>query len=371
MDTATGQLILIAAYIYAGGIALFLPGVFLGLRRRVQAATAPLPSVTVLVCARNEEACISDCLDSLAALDYPDEKLHILIVDDRSTDRTGEILKTWCGKLQHLETLPITTDVEGARGKVNALIQGMDRVKGEIVLMTDADCKVPSQWVREHVRWYDSDTGMVSSMTSLEISSVFSGAHCLEMVQVLAMSMAGINYNIPVSVIGNNLSVRKQAYDELGGYRKIDFSITEDLALFQAVWHSGKWKAKFKANNDISVLTEPPADFKTWWRQKHRWVAGGKAIGIPGWVIILLGYIGVLLMVAAPFVLEPAAMWCALGLKFGIDLAVLVPTFISIGRPLRLFFFPFYQVYLFFFLMCIPILYFQKNVRWKERVYRV
>jgi len=330
-----------------------------------------LPKVTVLVCARNEEEYIDECLRSLAALDYPDGQLEILIVNDRSTDATADILQRWCATLPHLKVLTITTDIEGTRGKVNALIQGMDQVQGEIVLMTDADCKVPTQWVKEHIGWYDADTGMVSSMTSLETHSVFSGAHCLEMVQVLALSMAGINYGVPVSVIGNNLSVRKKTYDELGGYRSIDFSVTEDLALFQAVWHSKKWKAKFKTNRDIAVLTQPPADFKTWWRQKHRWVAGGKAIGLPGWIILLLGFIGVILLVVAPFVLEANYLLIALGMKFAIDLAVLVPTFLSIGRSVRLLFFPFYQAYLFFFLMCVPILYFQKNVHWKERVYRV
>lgn len=327
--------------------------------------------MTVLVCARNEEEHINACLRSLTALDYPDGQLDILIVDDRSTDATADILKSWSDRHPHINIITITEENENARGKVNALIQGMDRVQGAIVLMTDADCIVQPQWAKEHVRWYDADTGMVSSMTSVKPYTIFSGAHCLEMVQVLALSMAGINYGIPVSIIGNNLSVRKATYDEIGGYRKIDFSVTEDLALFQAVWYSKKWKAKFKANSDIAVLTEPPNDFRTWWRQKHRWVAGGKAIGLPGWIILLLGFIGVVLLVVAPFVLDSQYLLTVLGMKLVVDLVILIPTFISIGRPLRLFFFPFYQVYLFFFLMCVPILYFQKNVRWKERVYRV
>jgi len=245
LDTVIGQVVFAAACVYAVGLVMFIPGVLLGLRRRT-GITTDSPKVTVLVCARNEEEYIDECLRSLAALDYPDGQLEILIVNDRSTDATADILQRWCATLSHLKVLTITTDIEGTRGKVNALIQGMDQVQGEIVLMTDADCKVPTQWVKEHIGWYDADTGMVSSMTSLETHSVFSGAHCLEMVQVLALSMAGINYGVPVSVIGNNLSVRKKTYDELGGYRSIDFSVTEDLALFQAVWHSKKWKANSK-----------------------------------------------------------------------------------------------------------------------------
>lgn len=360
----------IAACIYFAGLLVYVPGVLRGLRRKKQTDTEPLPTVTVLVCARNEEHHIDECLQSLAMIDYPRERLEILFLDDRSTDRTPQILQEWSARLPHLRVI-VSHDDGGARGKVNALIQGMDRATGEIIIMTDADCRVPPQWVREHVRLYDADTGMVSSMTSLFTRSVFSGAHCLEMVQVLALSMAGINYNIPLSVIGNNLSVRKKAYDELGGYRNIDFSVTEDLALFQTVWHSGKWKVKFNANRDIAVLTYPPEDFKTWWRQKHRWVIGGKAIGLAGWIILLLGFLGSVSLALIPFALEMRFALIALSIKFTADLAILIPTFLSIGRGGRLLYFPFYQVYLFFFLLCVPILYFQKNVRWKERVYRV
>ena len=344
-----------------------MPGVLRGARRKISANI--FPPVSIIICARNEEDCIEDCLTSLAALDYPAEKLEILFVDDRSTDRTSEILSEWMKNMSNLKVHLAKEETNERGGKINALTQGLDQVTGEIILMTDADCILPRGWAKEHVSWYEKDTGMVSSLTSLQERNLFDKAHSLEMVQVLAMSMAAINYNIPVSVIGNNLSIRKKTYDELGGYRNIPFSVTEDVALFQAVWRSGKWKVKFKSNPDLGVVTHPPHDLTTWWRQKHRWVTGGKDIGPPGWIIIGLGFIGAFAMVLAPFVLPFTFVMLVLALKFIADLFILVPTLRSINKLSLLLYFPLYQLYLFSFLMCVPILYFQKDVLWKGRVF--
>jgi cellulose synthase/poly-beta-1,6-N-acetylglucosamine synthase-like glycosyltransferase len=366
--TTFGIVILVSSAVYFIGLLSFVPGVLRGIRRNTK-LTNISPSISIIVCARNEEEHIEECLASIAALDYPPEKLEIFFVDDRSTDRTPEILSAWQKKMPNLRVHLTTEETNGRNGKLNALTQGLDLVTGAIILMTDADCILPSGWAKEHVSWYDDDTGMVSSLTSIQGRNMFDNAHSLEMVQVLAMSMAAINYKIPVSVIGNNLSIRKQTYDELGGYRNIPFSVTEDVALFQAVWHSKKWKVKFKSNPDLGVITHPPHDLTTWWRQKHRWVIGGKDIGPPGWIIIILGFIGAFTMVLAPFILPLNFLLIVLGLKFAADLFILIPSLRSLRRLSLLPYFPLFQIYLFSFLMCVPILYFQKDVLWKGRIF--
>jgi cellulose synthase/poly-beta-1,6-N-acetylglucosamine synthase-like glycosyltransferase len=362
--------ILAAAAFYFLGLAAFLPGLFRGLRRKDEFPLLQLPHVTVLICARNEEKNLDFCLTSLGKINYPIELLEILVVDDSSTDSTPEMLQSWKSKLPNLKT--ISTDDFNRRefeGKVGALIRGMDAANGEYVIITDADCSVSPNWVREHLRWYDSDTGMVSSITVLDSIKPFDAAQSIEMTELLGLSMAAINYNIPVSIIGNNLSLRKAAYEEIGGYRKIPFSVTEDVALFQTVWDTGKWKVRFKANDDLLVKSKPPGSFGTWWRQKHRWVIGGKDIKIMGAMILVLGFIGAFVLIAAPFTLPLGFALLAIAIKFLGDLLVIFPTLHRMNQKKLAFYLIAYQLYLFFFLLCFPILYFQKNVRWKGRVY--
>jgi cellulose synthase/poly-beta-1,6-N-acetylglucosamine synthase-like glycosyltransferase len=355
---------------YIGGLLLFVPGVLRGIsiKKKRSIPESELPFITVLVCARNEENSISKCISSLVALDYPIEKIELLIVNDHSTDKTGDILTEWITKLPNLRILNTTDEDTGMHGKVNALTQGFDVATGEIVLMTDADSYVPSGWAREYVSWYDDKTGMVASITSLDGGNLFDACHSVEMVEVLALGMSGINYNVPTSIIGNNFSVRRSVYESLGGYRKVAFSVTEDLALFQAVWKSG-WEVRSKSSPDFAVLTEPTPNFKTWWRQKQRWVQGGKSIGWPGHVIIGVGFIGVALLILSLFSSSLSFTMLLLAVKCAADLLILVPTLNSMGRNRLLLFLPMYQLYLLFFLLCVPIMYFQRDVKWKGRVY--
>ncbi len=362
--------VLAATGIYFLGLAAFLPGLLRGLRRKKEFPFQTTPSVTVLVCARNEEKNLDGCLASLLSLDYPSALLEILIVDDRSTDATAQMLESWKKQFPNLKTIS-TADFDETQhqGKVNALIRGMDEASGEFVVITDADCAVCPNWVREHLRWYDNETGMVSSITVLDSMKPFDIAQSLEMTELLGLSMAAINYSIPVSVIGNNLSIRKAAYEEIGGYRKIPFSVTEDVALFQSVWNTEKWKVRFKANDDLLVRSQPPGSFKTWWRQKHRWVIGGKDIRVMGKIILLLGFIGAFTLIAAPFVLPLKLALLVIAVKFFGDLLIIYPTLSGMKQMKLIWFLPVYQLYLFFFLLCVPILYLQKEVRWKGRVY--
>ena len=362
--------ILAASAIYFTGLAAFLPGLLRGLKRKKEFPFAAAPPLTVLVCTRNEENNLDSCLSSFSELEYPRELLEILVVDDQSTDATSEMLEQWKEELPNLKIISTAdSDKTEFQGKVNALIQGMDVAKGEFVVITDADCSVSPNWITEHLRWYQKDTGMVSSITVLDSLKPFDIAQSLEMTELLGLSMAAINYGIPVSVIGNNLSIRKAAYEDIGGYRNIPFSVTEDVALFQTVWNSGKWKVRFKANNDLLVKSEPPGSFFTWWRQKHRWVIGGKEIRLMGKIILLLGFIGAFTLIAAPFVLPLNFALAAIAVKFAGDLLVIYPTLRGLKQLKLIWFLPVYQLYLFFFLLCVPILYLQKEVRWKGRVY--
>ncbi len=364
------MIFIILSGLYALALLCFAYGVVLGLRNRKTKSPAGEPNISIVICARNEEANIDRCLDSLTKLNYPPEKVEIIVVDDHSTDATASKIAAWQQGTPAIKLLSLVgKEVLGGGGKVNALIHGLDLASGEYLFITDADCHVPAEWVRNYLNWYDERTGMVSSITILDKATPLAGAHSFEMMQLLAMSMAAINIGIPVSIIGNNLSLRKKAYEEVGGYRSIPFSVTEDVALFQTMWKSN-WDVKFKANKDLLVETNPPGSFKTWWRQKQRWVVGGKSIGFMGWLILLLGYLGMVGLIGGVFIGNTTMALIAIGLKLLGDLFILLPVMFSLRTLKLLPYFPLYQLYLLFFLICVPIQYSNKKVVWKGRDYR-
>src|ERR1700730_14925822 len=94
---------------------------------------APSPNVSVIIPARNEEACLGDCLQSLVS--QAGVPFEIIVVDDHSTDRTREIAQSFSG-VRVIDAGPLP---EGWIGKNNAVTAGAREARGPWLLFTDAD----------------------------------------------------------------------------------------------------------------------------------------------------------------------------------------------------------------------------------------
>lgn len=97
----------------------------------------PLPTVSIVIPARNEERNLQQALESVLALDYPD--LEIIVVNDRSTDDTGAILEKIAERDARLAVVTIDDLPAGWIGKPHALHVGAQQARGEFILFTDAD----------------------------------------------------------------------------------------------------------------------------------------------------------------------------------------------------------------------------------------
>jgi cellulose synthase/poly-beta-1,6-N-acetylglucosamine synthase-like glycosyltransferase len=109
---------------------------------------ADAPPVSVLIAAYNEEAVIEDRLRNALAMDYPAEKLEIMVGSDGSTDRTAEIVRGYADSRVRLQ------DFSRRRGKAAVLNSSVPELKGEILLFSDANTQVDSAAVRKLVRWF-------------------------------------------------------------------------------------------------------------------------------------------------------------------------------------------------------------------------
>jgi len=98
------------------------------------------PRVSVVMPVYNAERTLDACLDSLLALDYPRERLEFIAVDNRSTDRTAEILRRYGGRIRTLH--------EPKQGPAAARNCGIRAAAGEVVAQTDSDCIVDPGWLR-------------------------------------------------------------------------------------------------------------------------------------------------------------------------------------------------------------------------------
>ncbi|MDW8465020.1 MAG: glycosyltransferase [Chloroherpetonaceae bacterium] len=198
-----------------------------------------LPRISVVVAARNEEKNIAACLQSLVALDYPKEQLEIIVADDRSQDRTADIIKQYAAQYPFVKYLLV--EESAIKGKGNAIHQAAVQATGEFILMTDADCVVKPTWAKDTLKYFTDETGLVCGITLPSASRAFERIQALNWCYLLATGSAVAAIGFPIGGIGNNFSFRRSTYFEVGGYEKVRFSVTEDFALFQAIKKT-KWK---------------------------------------------------------------------------------------------------------------------------------
>jgi cellulose synthase/poly-beta-1,6-N-acetylglucosamine synthase-like glycosyltransferase len=258
------------------------------------------PKVSVIICARDEESCIADCIKSLLEMDYPKEKLEVVLVNDRSTDRTKEIMMSYVSHNPLLKYYEVTQTTGKLKGKANALMQALKQATGEVIFTTDADIEVNRHWVREILKYYKDNTGVAAGYSVIIPKNFFYGLQSADWLYLLSVASGGDGIGVPISCVGNNMSYLHKAYNEIGGYEKIPFSITEDFMLLQKIHKEGGYKTRFPVNDKTKNITLPCLTITQLLRQKKRWAAGGigelnfgMLIGLFSWLtgaVILAGW---------------------------------------------------------------------------------
>ncbi len=332
-------------------------------------AIGPRPHVSVIIAARDEESHLATCLNSVLHQTYPDNLFEVIAINDHSSDATERICQEFAKQYRNFAYVNARDDHE-LRGKTNALDQGIERASGEVILITDADCTVPPTWVEWTARRYDASIGIVGGITLQRASSWFEGVQSLDWAFLLGLAAATMSFRIPLSTIGNNLSFRKSAYDDVGGYRKIPFSVTEDFMLFQAIVRKKKWDYLCPINPRVLVISQPCPNWLELLRQKHRWGRGGMDMKLTGLSIMAIGF-GLNATILATAV--AGSLLCAMitfVLKLCGDCAFLYAILTKQHRTDLLQFFPWFELYFFTYVLLLPFLvFFGGRVIWKGRSY--
>jgi|GEM_PF-2175193 len=284
------------------------------------------PAVTLLVCARNEEQYITECMLSLAAQDYPPTKFSILLVDHLSTDKTGELMDEFAS-MTSIPTTVIHIDEpsEELIAKTHALSVGIDRVTTEYVLLTDADCVVPPSWITTMIRKFRPNVAAVGGFVNVKSEekdsfltrlqhldlqfylSILSGTAGLRAPDRKGRRLRNLVPDFlrplitpmrPPGWIGNNAAYRMSAYRATGGFKSFGPSLVEDYALMNAIVRdTGKYLA-VTFDGGAVVTTRPQTNWGDLWRQKRRWATG---VSVPNPLGLILISVMFSMRVATPW----------------------------------------------------------------------
>jgi cellulose synthase/poly-beta-1,6-N-acetylglucosamine synthase-like glycosyltransferase len=326
-----------------------------------------LPNITIVTAARNEEDNILDCLKSLDNLIYPDGKIEIIIVNDNSSDSTGSIIESFIADKPKFKTITPTDSIGPLKGKTNALANAISISSGEIILTTDADCVVSPTWAKTIASYYKDDVCFVGGFTTQEDKNAFEGMQAIDFIYLLTVAAGTINLKKPLSCIGNNMSYRKKAYDEIGGYEGLPFSVTEDLNLLIALHKLKKYKIIFPLDEGALVTSKACPDWKTLFWQKKRWGVGGMKSDFIGYLIMAWGYISNAAILLTPFFFSIEALYLCI-FKILIDYFFVYQVFKNLKIKMKLPSFIAFEIYFIIYVLVLPFIVLpNRKVRWKGR----
>jgi cellulose synthase/poly-beta-1,6-N-acetylglucosamine synthase-like glycosyltransferase len=342
----------------------------LGARKKfLRISDDKLPTATIIVAARNEEDNILRTLESLDKLEYPEGKLQIILVDDQSTDSTGKIIDEFIAyrsRFQKITTVEYHTKLIG---KMRALAYAIKEATGEIILTTDADCEVKPLWAKTVCSHYFDDVAIVTGVTTQLADNWFGGMQAIDFVYLLTAGAGTTNLNFPISCIGNNMSYRKSAYDEVGGYEKLPHSVTEDFTLMNAIYNLKKYKVIFPVESESLVTSVPCRSFKSLLRQKKRWGVGGLGVPFRGFIIMFWGFMANLFVLLTPFFFSSVWLYLVV-FKIALDFFILYPVHIRLGILKNLKYFFHFEIFYLLYVILLPIIVLpNKKVVWKGREY--
>jgi cellulose synthase/poly-beta-1,6-N-acetylglucosamine synthase-like glycosyltransferase len=290
-------------------------------------------------------------------------------VDDRSNDLTGEIVDDFISDKPIFKKIVTKKEIGKLKGKTNALANALEVAKGDIILTTDADCEVTTNWAYRIASYYNEEVGMVNGFTSQEAKNNFSGVQAIDFIYLLLVASGTINIGLPISCIGNNMSYRKKAYFEVGGYENLPFSVTEDFNLLNAINKLKKYKIVHPLDRETLVTSLPCKNFKELFRQKKRWSVGGLGVPISGYIIMAYGFFTNLCILLTPLFFTPVWLYLAV-FKIATDYLILYFVHDRLGIKKNLKYFLAFQVYYTLYVIAIPfVLLFSRKVIWKGREY--
>ncbi len=197
------------------------------------------PLISIIIPARNEARNIQRCVEALLAQSYPN--FELIVVDDRSTDETPEILKAFVPRLSIVQGEELHP---GWAGKPHALAQGVAVTRGEWLCFVDADTfATPDLITSAYIIAQTQKADLFTVMTAQELGSFWEKVILPLVFMGLSVGFSPRRVNDPhrpeAVANGQFILIRRAVYEAIGGYEAIRDRIVEDKALAELVKRAG------------------------------------------------------------------------------------------------------------------------------------
>jgi len=273
----------------------------------IPSESKPHTKVSIIIPARNEEQNIFSLLNDLLQQTYPPSLFEIIVVDDFSEDRTFEIVESIVDpriKFLRLKDF-IKEDERIFSYKKKAIEIAISNSNGELMITTDADCRVKSNWLATMVNFYEEKRCQMIVATVLMEGErkFFDKFQELDFVGMMGITAATLHLNFPTMCNGANLAFQRKAFEEVNGYEGVsEKSSGDDMLLMHKIAEKWNGGAKFLKSREAVVYSSTQKSIRSFFSQRMRWTS--KSQSYSDWKIkanLLLVYLFNLLILASLF----------------------------------------------------------------------
>jgi cellulose synthase/poly-beta-1,6-N-acetylglucosamine synthase-like glycosyltransferase len=258
-------LILIIPYIYV------LLRIYGGLVKTNPFLPAGVPDifVSVIVACRNEKKNLPALLNDISRQDYNPANFELVIIDDNSSDKTFSIASEFKG-IRNLKVLK-----NNGNGKKLAIRTGVDGSSGNLIIATDADCRMRHSWIKTIASFYsENKPEMIICPVKLESSKgIFHRFQELEYLSLQGVTAGTANAGNPVMCNGANLAFSKEAYNRHSGNLHDEIPSGDDVFLLHSIKREPDNNIMWLESLEAIVTTKSPDTIGSFIRQRVRWIS--------------------------------------------------------------------------------------------------
>lgn len=239
----------------------------------------PSTSFSIIIPARNEEANIGACLQSILQQNYPSSLFEVIVIDDHSTDGTSDIVEKLQKQHANIRLIKLVDELDGKllnSYKKKAIEKAIGYATGNWIVTTDADCHAKPNWLRSYASSIETnDAAFVAApVVFTNDGTLVQTFQYVDFMVMQGITAASVNAGFHNMCNGANLAYKKSVFYEVNGFWGIDkIASGDDMLLMNKIKAVYPDKVAFLFSQDAIISTHPMPDWKSFFNQRIRWAS--------------------------------------------------------------------------------------------------
>lgn len=333
--------------------------------------------VSVIMVVRNEAENIGQLLSDLNGQTYPCEQFEVIIADDGSTDATCQLIRNFIPQARFALTLfPLVTTAGVVAPKKKGIEESISRAKGELVVTTDGDCRVNTDWLSLIQHAYTTrGAKLISAGVTFEgEKGLFQKIQTVEFASLIGTGACALNAGFPTMCNGANLAYSRDVFLEVNGFAGINHLASgDDELLMHKIAERYPKGVFFLKHADAVVRTGAQATLNAFYNQRKRWASKWDAY--KDWKVSMLAFIVFLvhlnLVLAVGMYtfryISLVELLSLLGAKFCFEFILLGLFLVYLRKGRRILYIPLVQIIYPFYVVFFGLVAQKKGFVWKGR----